>query len=64
MEFKSEGGDGLEKYIKHIRSILGNQTKLYCIRAHNAKEFTVGTFAKIVMDEKAETDFSAHTHQN
>ena len=55
---KSEAGDKLEKFISHVRNLIGYNAKLCYVRADNAKEFEGGRFFKIIMEEKAETDFS------
>ena len=58
LQNKSEAGEGLESFIKHVRNIIGYDAKLCNVRADNAKEFTGGKFSDVISDEKAETDFS------
>ena len=54
---KSKAGDDLESFIKHVRNIIGYNTKLCYVRADNAKKFTGGKFSEVISEEKAETDF-------
>ena len=58
LQNKSEAGEGLESFIKHVRNIIGYDAKLCYVRAYNAKEFTGGKFPDVILEEKAETDFS------
>ena len=58
IELKSEIGDVLEKYISHIRNIIGKNPKVCYIRDDNAREYTSGTFAEVMKSEKIEQDFS------
>ena len=55
---RAETADVLKNFIKHIRNILGSNVKLWYVRADSAKEFEGGRFFEVILEEKAETDFS------
>ena len=60
IRLKSDAGDTLEKFISHMRNIIGKNEKVWYIRADNAREYTGGTFAEVIKSEKIEEDFLPH----
>ena len=58
LKHKSEAGDGLEKFIKHIRNLIGYDAKMCYVRADNAKELVGGRFLEVMSKEGSEQDFA------
>ncbi|KAL7301991.1 hypothetical protein TKK_0005580 [Trichogramma kaykai] len=55
---KSESGNCLEDFLKHVRNLLDSNEKVCYIRADNGTEFTGGKFAEIMEKEKISSDFA------
>lgn len=52
LKHKNESGKCLEKYLEHMRNILGKHEKICYIRSGNGTEFTRGTFADVMRKEQ------------
>lgn len=55
---KSESGDCLERFLTHMRNLLGKNEKVCYIRGDNGTEFTGGKFSEIMKKEGISSDFA------
>lgn len=58
VQHKSESGKCLERFLTHMRNLIGKNEKVCYIRGDNGTEFTGGEFAEIMKKEGISSDFA------
>ena len=56
---RSQASECLEKYVQNIRNMLGEDRKVFYIRADNSKVYLYGHFLDIMNKEKIDNDFAS-----
>lgn len=58
VKHKNEAGESLEKFLVHMRNMIGKNEKVCFIRADDGTEFTGGSFAELMTKEGISSDFA------